>query len=369
MITIKKKFCIIGIIFVIFILILKFVVFDIIIPKRNWEHNRIKTKWGDKIKSGDLAPDYKEELVLEDIKSMNLNTINVPILIDVKNLSSNEMQINEDSEKKAIKLIKKLKKMGINVIVEAYPYIKNGEEYETKWKPTNIDKWFWNWKTNVIKRIVDEVAIPYKVYCLNVASNFVNMEYATGYWIDIINYVRKNFKGLVTYKTNFWYTADWDEQKKQEYLKKLNNPLFGKVDFISFAAYFELDDKDMLSEEELTKDIYSSDIHKRRQNIYKEIRNFHQKWNKPIFFGELGFPRKNKAAAAPWNPIVTNIPNQTEQAKCFKAYENVFEKQPWFLGFSVFAIGENGKDKQYYPSKETKIIIKNWFENIRIKGK
>ncbi|MEL5900562.1 hydrolase, partial [Clostridium sporogenes] len=46
------------------------------------------------------------------------------------------------------------------------------------------------------------------------------------------------------------------------------------------------------------------------------------------------------------------------QARCFESYRRVFEKEPWLLGFSIFAIGENSEDKNFYPSEETTKVIK-----------
>ena len=99
----------------------------------------------------------------------------------------------------------------------------------------------------------------------------------------------------------------------------------------------------------------------RKQNIKQEIKNFHNKWNKPIFFGELGFPKIDEASFQPWNSDLNNTVNNVEQANCFEAYRREFENEPWILGFSVFAIGEQGNDKRYYPSEQSTTVIKNWY--------
>ena len=40
----------------------------------------------------------------------------------------------------------------------------------------------------------------------------------------------------------------------------------------------------------------------------------------------------------------------------------VFEKENWLLGFSVFAIGEHGKDKNYLPGEESIKVINEWYK-------
>lgn len=314
-----------------------------------------------KIKSGNLSTDYEISQVLEDIKKLDLNTINLPITIDIKSLNSNDMEVNKQSKEKAIRLIKSLPKRKINVILEPYPWIDNGSLYETEWNPTDINTFFWNWKTKVLKELIEDIAVPYNVNAIVIASNFRHMEYAEGYWCDTIEYVRGLYKGLITYKTNWWYTAEFDKKTVDMYNSKLNNKLFSKVDFISIGAYFELTDKDTNNAEDLAKTINKTSIYGRNQNIKKELQNFNDKWKKPVFFGELGFPRRNGAAMYPWNPMPSNKENNIEQANCFEAYKENFENESWILGFSIFAIGQQGKDKNYYPSNESVKVIKSWY--------
>lgn len=320
-----------------------------------------------KIKSGDLSTDYKIEQVLKDIDKFKFNTINIPIVINIKDLSSSDMNIDENSKEKAINLIKKLSDKNINIILEAYPWIDNGEKYETEWNPKDKNKFFYNWENKVLNKIVKDVAIPYHVDVLNVASNFVYMEDEEDKWCKIIDSIRKDYKGLVTYKTCWWVTAKWDKKTKESYEKKLNNKIFSKVDFISIAAYFELTENNVNSVENIISAINKSQIYNRNQNIKMEIEKLHKKWGKPIFFGELGFPNREYASFAPWNSESSDIINNLEQANCFEAYRKTF-KDEWFLGFSVFAVGETGSDKHYYPRKESEKIIREWFEKENIKN-
>ena len=313
-----------------------------------------------KIKSANLSTDYTIETTLNDIEKFGLNTVNVPIAINICDLSSSDMKIDDYSQKKAIELIKILKSKGIRIILEPYPWIANGSEYETDWNPNDIDSFFWNWKTNVLKILIDEVANPYGIDILNIGTGFNHMEYAHGYWSDLIDYVREHYNGLITYRSSWWVTATWDPDTASFYEDKLNNPLFSKLDIISIAAYFELTDNDTNSTKNLVKALNGTQIFDRKQNVKQEIKNFHDKWDKPIFFGELGFPRTIKASIHPWNPFQSTVIDNKEQANCFEAYKIVFENEPWLIGFSIFAIGEHGDDKLYYPSDESARVIKSW---------
>lgn len=294
----KYKFLTV-IIIIILAVIVKKVLIDIVYIDQQYAKNRIITPWGEKIKSGNLSVDYSIDQTLGDINQLGLNTVNVPIQIDISSLTANTMSVNTESKKKAIEILRKLRYKGINVILEPYPYIKNGELYETQLKPTDINTWFMNWQQVVLGPLIKDIAEPYKVYALCVGSNFDQIENEYGYWTNVVDFVRTNYSGKITHKTNWWYTAEWNTQKDTKfdtYTLKLNNPVFGKVDFISVASYFELTDKDTNSVNNLVSSIHSTKIFNRNQNIYDELKKVSTKWNKLLFFGELGFPKRNKAS-------------------------------------------------------------------------
>ena len=346
-------------------ILVKEVLIDVVYIGKQYEKNRIISPWGEKIKSGNLSVDYSLEQVLIDIEALGLNTVNVPVRIDIPSLTANSATINTESKNKATQLIKKLRYQGINVILEPYPYIKNGELYETQLNPDDKDEWFRNWKEGVLKPLIQDIVKPYKVYAFCIGSNFDKFEQEYTLWNDVANFVRTNYQGRITYKTNWWYTAEWDTEKNglhDTYTAKLNNPVLEKVDFISVAAYFELTDQDTNTVENLVSSLYSTKIFSRHQNIYEELKKLSTQWKKPIFFGELGFPKRNKAMVHPWNPEPSTILNEQEQANGFQAYKEVFEKESWNLGLSVFAIGKKDEFKNYYPSQQSIKVIYSWYK-------
>jgi len=327
-----------------------------------FEGKTLNAKFETKVKSGNLSTDYNIDQVLLDIDKFDLNTLNVPIVVNIDNRTSSNMTVEKYSENRAIELFKKLKGKKINIILEPYPWIENGSVGETLWKPDNINDFFYNWTHSVLEVLIKDIAVPYHVDALNIGTSFVNMESNEGYMCDMVDYVRQQYKGLVTYRTNFWVTATaWEPKLTVKYEEKLNNKLFSKLDFISIASYFELTGNETNTADSLKDALQSTTIYDRKQNIKQEIKNFYDKWNKPIFFGELGFPRTNKASVAPYDPQISEIVNNQEQANCFEAYRRVFENEPWNLGFSIFAIGETSGDKKYYPSEESSKILKAWY--------
>ncbi|HAX72379.1 MAG TPA: hydrolase, partial [Firmicutes bacterium] len=224
------------------------------------------------IKSINLSTDYEIDQVLEDIELLQVNTVNVPIAIQIPDLTSNELSVIDYSEQRAIELIKILKKRGIKVILEPFPWISNGSEYETAYAPADTNLFFEKWQ-DILMYLIDNIATPYKVDAMIVGSNFTLLEQYEQQWCDLIDNIHEKFHGLVTYKTSWWYTAQWDDETHQIYEAKLTNELFSKVDFISIAAYFELSGQRENTVEELVEAIYATKLHDRQQNVEAEISN------------------------------------------------------------------------------------------------
>lgn len=132
------------------------------------------------------------------------------------------------------------------------------------------------------------------------------------------------------------------------------------MDFVSVAAYFELTGNETNTADNLVRALRQTQIQGRKQHVCEELKNFHTVWGKPVFLGELGFPRMNRASVHPWNPEVSTVENGREQANCFAAYRTVFANEPWMLGFSVFAIGDHSPANKYYPGDESGQVIRQW---------
>ncbi|MGO0881133.1 glycoside hydrolase family 113 [Clostridioides difficile] len=352
---IRKNILFLGI-----ILIFVFIIYFVNVELKNI--SLVNSQYEGKIKSANLSVDYEINQVMKDIDKLGLNTINVPIIINVDDINSDIMSIDNNSKKKAIKLIKKLNKKGISTILEAYPWIKNGELYETDWNPVNKKRFFYNWQNSVLDELIEDVANPLDVKVLNVGSNFVYLEEYQENWSEIIDFVQSKFDGLVTYRTNWWYTKKGDLDSRLSYEQKLNNNFFDKLDFISIATYFELSDKAVNTVDELVSALHSSTVNNRGQNIKEELYSLYKVHRKPIFFGELGFSNRENASSQPWNHVPSDIINDEEQSRCFEAYKRVFEKEDWINGFSVFCVGKIDEEKNFYPSKESIKIIKSWYK-------
>ena len=108
----------------------------------------------------------------------------------------------------------------------------------------------------------------------------------------------------------------------------------------------------------MQKELYSTELYARNQDIVTEVQNFYTKWNKPIFFGELGIPPYSNAASKPYQTDMdsTATYNESVQANWFDAWYTVFEQFSWWLGYSIFTIADSTSPYNPYGKQAASII-------------
>ncbi len=318
----------------------------------------------DIIRSGNVpayADTEDKESIIAAVDTLKLNTVNVPIKINIPNTTSTSMSIDSDSKAFALELISELRNKNVKIILEPYPWIDGGTVPETDWDPNNISEWFHNWKTLVLEPLLNEVVIPHNIEFFYVASNLEHIEHATEHWQDIFSFVRTKYAGKILYRTNWWVTATWAPETIEAYQTKLENELFGdpNLDLISIASYFEFTDTPVPSVEELKSCFNYTTKYDRGQNVFQEIKNFYTTWGKPIFFGEIGFVSCEGCASEPWEAYPGTDYNEDAQKNCFQAYAETFTPEDWFAGFSIYCIGKEASNYSV-TGKKAASIISNW---------
>ncbi|OTA17642.1 hypothetical protein Xvie_01035 [Xenorhabdus vietnamensis] len=319
----------------------------------------------DKIKSGNITvwDVINVEKILEDVKRFNLNAINVPVQIDVQDVTASKVIVNQYQKQKAIILIEELLKHDIKIIVEPFPFIKQGTIGETEWNPSDINVFFWDWKTVVLQDIFDSITSKYNTYGLKIASNFIHMEYAEGYWNDVIDFVRKQYNGNVIYQMNSWITADWDPSYEAKFIQKINRSYLKKVDIVSIDSWFEVSDKKVPSYEEIIQSLFSTTVYNRNQDVIYQIGRLHRATKKPVYFGGFNIPACEFGLLTPWNPLTSDIFSAEIQINGWRAYRKMMEPRLYFKGFSIWFIGSYDKTHPYQiHSKEAEMIINEWYK-------
>ncbi len=272
--------------------------------------------------------------ILADAERLGLDTLTVPVRVTMASATSSTVAIDPASLAFAHQIVNAGGKY--RFIVEPYPWIRNGNVAETDVDPADRAAWFTSYQAAVVA-LAREFPAAAGLY---VASNLIKIEGETPRWLALIGAVRAVFPGKVIYRTQWWATAAWAPETIAAYRAKLANPLFGAVDVIAIAAYFELSDLPSPSKDQLKAALRSTTVFAREQNVYSEIMAFQTKWGKPIFLGELSCPGVDLGAQNPWNPTVTAVKNADIQKNYLAAYLETFAlDSSKFMGFSLFTIG------------------------------
>lgn len=272
--------------------------------------------------------------VFADASRLGLDTITVPVRVNMSAANSADANVDPISLAFAKQVVAYSK--SYQYIIEPYPWIDNGNVPETDLNPDDKAAWFAAYEASVVA-LAREFPTAWGIY---VASNLVKIEDQSASWMALVKAVRAAFPGKIIYRTQWWATAAWDANTAKVYTAKLSNPVFGAVDVIGIAAYFELTDVAAPSKDQIKAALRSTTIYARKQDVYAEVMALQAKWQKPIFLGELSCPAVDFGAQSPWDPAASDVENQDIQKNMIHAYVETFVGDPAkFLGFSVFTIG------------------------------
>lgn len=301
--------------------------------------------------------------VLSDVKSMGLNAVTVPVLVDIPSLNSNDAKVNEASLSASKTMIDTMIKNKIKVTVEPYPFVNNGHSGETGLQPPDELAFMANWSA-----AVKEVAENFKdtdVKGIYIGSNFENLEDQSASFESLIRDLRTFFKGDILYRTNWWYSASWSQESVDHFEKKTKTPFFKDLDMLSIAAYFEVTKgpDDPNPEDDITdvKALKSAFRHtskwNRGQDLVGDLEKLHSEVGKPIMFGELGIPNYKYAMSRPYHYgyQADDPKNDNIQSAWYQAWLETMSGYDWFKGYSIYSIGD--KTAEFYPNDKAQKVL------------
>ena len=288
------------------------------------------------VKSGNVSAWNISDVakVFADARRLGLDTITVPVRVNMAAATSGEVKIDGPSLAFAQKVV--ATSSAYRYIIEPYPWIDNGNVPETDLNPTDKAAWFASYQ-GVIVALAKEFPRAWGLY---IASNLVKIEDQSAAWLALVKVVRAAYTGKIIYRTQWWATAGWEPSTVAAYKAKVQNPLFAAVDVIAIAAYFELTETVAPTLADIKAALRSTTVFDRKQDVYAEVMALQAKWGKPIFLGELSCPAVDFGAKNPWDPAASDTPNPAIQRNYLEAYLQTFAQDPAkFLGFSLFTIG------------------------------
>lgn len=294
------------------------------------------------LKAGSVSPSggMDSNQIIKEAQDLGLNAVTVSLLTDFGDLHGSNPTIAQADWDKMAANVTALQAKGYKVIIQLYPVINNLRDVETAWAPSNKDQFFRQYD-QLLERTA-RFAEQHHVYGMYMATNLVQTEQYEDDWETAIQKVRTLYHGQIFFRTNWWYYADWAPDTVTNYNNMLNRKFWKDVDVIAIASYFELTAKLNPTSEDLQKALYDVPYNNRHQNIVAQVKALHDKWHKPIFFGELGLAPHPLAASQPWSDHNASHTSQNDQivANWFDAFYKVFSKYDWWKGYSIFTIDD-----------------------------
>ena len=288
--------------------------------------------------------------ICDRVRNLKLNSFTLSCKFNISSLTGNDVVVDKNDINLCKKILTNLASDGtlrkINLIFEPYPYINDGDDVETEFKPSNPTLFLKNWKSAILNTIPK--FLEYNFFGVYVNSNMDSLIDYIDEWKDIYDSVKNIVpKSNVMVRTNFWTIAVWSQSHIDAFKNKINNKYFGIFDILAVAAYFELADvADATSDQIYGWIVNGTAIYDRQQKIRDEVREFAKVWNKKIFFGELGCASYRYAVREPWNVNPSSTIDEDTQANLFKGYYRAFisdlKDEDWFLGFSIYSTGDGG---------------------------
>jgi len=268
----------------------------------------------------------------------------------IRDISHPEIQYNSKRQwfgetKVGVKqYIHELKKEGIQVMMKPQIWVWRGEfTGEIKMK-TDED-----WKvleSTYTKFIMDYAQVAQEtnveIFCIGTElESFIDER--PSYWKRLISEIRKIYKGKLT------YAANWNEYKR--------TPFWNDLDYIGIDGYFPISDLK-------TPTLEDCKLGLKRWKI--EVKEYHNRYKKPILFTEFGYRSVDFTGKEPWrSDRELNVVNLEAQKNTTQAFLETFWNEDWVAGGFIWKWFHNhehvgGKDNFMFTpqNKPVEAIIK-----------
>ncbi|MGE0567102.1 MAG: hypothetical protein AB7O73_04075 [Bacteroidia bacterium] len=207
------------------------------------------------------------------------------------------------------------------------------------------------WENNYRKFMLKlaHVADSMNIEMLSIGAEFKTAtQKRPQFWSNLIDTLRKVYKGKLT------YAANWDEYNTITFWHKL--------DYIGVDAYFPLINTETPGVDELQKEW---------KKVIVSLEGISKKYNKKILFTEYGYRSINNCAWRQWeieNVAVDKNINLAGQQNAYEALYNAVWNKEWFAGgflwkwFDKDTEAGGIKNSDYTPqNKPAEKIIQKWY--------
>ncbi|MFH1665246.1 MAG: discoidin domain-containing protein [Candidatus Omnitrophota bacterium] len=285
------------------------------------------------------------DITLVGLKQIGIDTVGIMVPAYQEALDSEVIFTNDvpDGDTPTIEALKHAvdtcHALGMRVMIK--PHVDPRTD-EARINIMPSEKWFDSYEEFILRyaRFAQENNV--EIFAIGTELEATTFESWTHRWVQVIDKVRAEYKGLLT------YAANWTEYKEV--------PFWDKMDLIGIDAYFPLTGIANPTVEEL---VAAWNVKADEMENWLGEKGL---TDKGIILTEIGYPSADGANRQPWVAI-SSIEDQQEQADCLEATFEVLTKRPWFKGYYLW---------QYFPQerwsplgftikgKKSEEIVKKW---------
>lgn len=281
---------------------------------------------------------------LQEIKATGAPWVCLNFKFYQDTINTTNIEVPEDESDYWMRLdstIIQAKALGLKVAILPIVLLKKSKpkEWRGKLKPTDVNVWFKSYE-EMLGSIINNVNID-QVDLFFVGSEFSSLQNKEAYWLAIINSLRMQYNGLLT------YSANWDALTTISFANHL--------DLLGINGYYSLTNQKNPSLKKLVKGW---------KNKKEHIQNAMKHYQTPYFFSEIGYTSQDGINTNPWDYYISDKIDLTEQKQCFEAFTKVWKNESSLKGVFFYEWFNNGGvcDLGYSPKGKPALkVIKRWF--------
>ena len=253
-------------------------------------------------------------------KRQHVDTITLIVVWNQPNSTSVDIAPGPEAEPDAnvVAAIRAARRLHMRVILR--PYI---DPLDGVWRgqiqPTSVSAWFKSYNAFILHYAT--IAQKQHADGFVVGSELATMAKQASQWRSLIRRVRSRFSGFLTYQAN------WGGEET-------NVTWWDALDAISISAYYPIAAAPGASVDTLVAGwFHLIDRDRGEHRWFATIEYLHNRYDRPVMFGEIGYRPVPEAAIQPWNVELTGS-DPSVQANAYDAAFRVWYRVPWFRGMS-----------------------------------